>query len=294
MKKIVITTLFLSTMLFATVNVAVSYPFIEALTEAVGGKQVSVTALAKGDWDPHFVVPRPSLIRQVAKADLLIINGAGLEIGWMPPLIRQSHNAHIQPGGMGFLDLSQYVTLINKPKAVSRANGDIHPDGNPHYATDPYVMLKLSQAIANRLGQLDPEHAKIFTQRAAAFNKKWQKNLTRWDQMMKPLSGTKLIQYHELFNYFLKRYKLISIGNIEPLPGINPSSRHTLALIRQIKAEGAKLILQDVYHSPKSAKYIAEKTGAKTVVLPHDVSALSEVNSLEKLYDTIIDRVLHP
>ncbi len=284
----------LSNILMAEINIAVSYPFIAALTKTVGGENVNITTLAKGNWDPHFVVPRPSLIRQVAQADLLIINGAGLEIGWMPPLIRQSNNAHIQPGTKGFLDLSQFVTLMNKPTAVSRANGDIHPDGNPHYATDPYYMPILANAIADRLVLLDAEHAAEYRNNAAAFEKQWQANLTRWDAVMKPFAGTKLLQYHELFNYFINRYALVSVGNIEPLPGINPSSRHTLELIQMMKEQEVKLILQDVYHSPKTAHYIAEKTGAKEVLMPHDVDAVHEADTLEKLYDTMIKRITLP
>jgi len=294
MKKIALTLLSFSALLLADINVAVSYPFIAALTKTVGGEHVDITTLAKGNWDPHFVVPRPSLIRQVARADLLIINGAGLEIGWMPPLIRQSHNRHIQPGTKGFLDLSQFVSLINKPTTVSRANGDIHPDGNPHYATDPYVMPILADTIAQRLGTLDPDNMRTYRNNADAFKTKWQDKLTRWEKEMAPMKGKKLIQYHELFNYFIKRYGMVSMGNIEPLPGINPSSRHTLELVKMMKSHGVKLILQDVYHSSKTANYIASKAGAKEVLLPHDVDAVHEADSLENLYNVMVKRVTQP
>ena len=291
MKKLTLILLTFTNLLLADINVAVSYPFIAALTKTVGGDNVEITTLAKGNWDPHFVVARPSLIRQVSRADLLIINGAGLEIGWMPPLIRQSHNRHIQPGTKGFLDLSQFVELINKPVSVSRANGDIHPEGNPHYSTDPYVMPTLADAIASRLTLLDPAHATSYQSNADAFKQEWQTHLTLWENKMAKVKGKKLIQYHELFNYFLKRYDLISMGNIEPLPGINPSSRHTLDLINLIKTDKITLILQDVYHSPKTAKYIAQKSGAKEVLMPHDVDAVHEADSLVHLYDTMVNRI---
>jgi len=294
MKRFTLLLLTFSSLLLADIKVAVSYPFIASLTKDIGGDHVDITTLAKGNWDPHFVVARPSLIRQVARADLLIINGAGLEIGWMPPLIRQSHNRHIQPASKGFLDLSQFVELINKPEAVSRANGDIHPDGNPHYSTDPYVMPALAKAIASRLALIDPDNAASYRNNANAFKERWQGNLERWEKKMATVKGKKIIQYHELFNYFLKRYSLISVGNIEPLPGINPSSRHTLELIKRIKAEGVTLILQDVYHSPKTAKYIANKTGVKEILMPHDVDAVHETDTLENLYDTMVKRVTQP
>jgi len=294
MKKIILIVFALQNFLLADINVAVSYPFIAALTQKVGGEHVEITTLAKGNWDPHFVVARPSLIHQVSRADLLIINGAGLEIGWMPPLIRQSHNRHIQSGTKGFLDLSQFVDLINKPVAVSRANGDIHPDGNPHYSTDPYIMPTLADAIASRLALLDPDNASSYRSNADTFKKGWEENLVRWEKAMAGVKGKKLIQYHELFNYFLKRYDLVSVGNIEPLPGINPSSRHTLELIKLMKAENVTLILQDVYHSPKTARYIAEKSGAKEILMPHDVHAVHEADTLAHLYDTMVERVTQP
>jgi len=280
--------------LFAKVEVAATYPFIAALTKKVGGDNVDVVTLAKGNWDPHFVVPRPSLIRAVANADLLIINGAQLEIGWLPPLIRRANNAAIQPGTQGFLDLSRYVTLINKPASVSRAGGDVHPDGNPHFSTDPYVMPVLADAIAGRLAQIDPVHADAYAANAEAFRSEWQVKLEKWSREMAPLAGTKVVQYHMLYNYFLKRFGLESIGNIEPLPGISPSSRHTMELIERVRADKVTIILQDVYHNPKTAEFIAEKTGARVVMLPHDVGADHEADTLTHLYDTMIGKLLKP
>jgi zinc/manganese transport system substrate-binding protein len=294
MKKYLLFIPLLITPLFARVDVAASYPFIAQLTEKVGGDNVNVITLAKGNWDPHFVVPRPSLIRKVAGADLLIINGAQLEIGWLPSLIRRANNAKIQPGTPGFLDLSQSITLINVPTSVSRANGDVHPSGNPHFSTDPFFMPVLADAIANRLGVIDPDHADAYTANAKAFRTAWEKNLQRWKKQMAPLAGTKVIQYHELFNYFLKRFDLVSIGNIEPLPGINPSSRHTMELIERMRADHVKIILQDVYHSPKTAEFIAEKTGARVVMMPHDVGADHEADTLAHLYDTMVKRLTQP
>lgn len=294
MQKILLILLAALAPLFAKVEVAATYPFIAALTEKVGGENVNVITLAKGNWDPHFVVPRPSLIRKVADADLLVINGAQLEIGWLPPLIRRANNPKIQPGTQGFLDLSRFVTLINKPAAVTRAGGDIHPDGNPHYGTDPFLMPVLADAIAERLADVDPAHADAYRANAAAFRSEWQPKLAQWQHDMAPLAGTKVVQYHQLFNYFLKRFGLESIGNIEPLPGINPSSRHTMALIEQMRAGKVKLILQDVYHNPDTAEFIAGKTGARVVMMPHDVGAVHDADTLTHLYDTMVERLRKP
>jgi zinc/manganese transport system substrate-binding protein len=279
--------------LFAKVEVAATYPFIAELAQKVGGGDVRVTTLAKGNWDPHFVVPRPSLIRKVADADLLIINGAQLEIGWLPPLIRRANNPKVQPGMPGFLDLSRFVTLINKPAAVSRAGGDVHPDGNPHYATDPYNMPLLADAIAERLGRIDPARAEVYKHNAEAFRAAWQPNLARWQRQMAPFKGTKVIQYHELFNYFLKRYGLVRVGDIEPLPGIPPSPRHTLSLIDLIRAEHPCCILQDVYHASETAEYLRDKTGIRVLLLPHDVGATEQADSLTAFFDALTKSFAH-
>lgn len=294
MNRLLLLTLLTASALYAQVNVVVSYPYIASLTKAVGGSEVDVETLAKGSWDPHFVVPRPSLIHKVAQADLLIINGAQLEIGWMPPLIGKSHNARIQPGTRGFLDLSQSVELINKPISVSRAGGDIHSDGNPHFSTDPFLMPTLATTIARQLTRIDPDHAEAYAENLKSFTQQWDLNLAKWQNKMAPLKGEKVLQYHELYNYFLKRFALVSIGNIEPLPGINPSSRHTMELIKQMQTQGVKIILQDVYHNPKTAEFIAEKTGAKVVTMPHDVDAVHEADTLAKLYNTMVQQITHP
>ncbi len=294
MKKIVWGVFVLFLPLFAKVEVAASYPYIAALVKQVGGANVEVITLAKGNWDPHFVVPRPSLIRRLARADLLILNGAQLEIGWLPPLIRRAHNPKVQPGAKGFLDLSRAVTLIDRPVSVSRAGGDVHPGGNPHYATDPFVMPVLAETVAARLESIDPGHASEYQKNAAAFRKRWEQHLQRWRKEMAPLKGTEVVQYHELFNYFLKRFGLVSVGNIEPLPGISPSSRHTMELIRLMRTKRVGIILQDVYHSPKTARFISEKTGARVVMMPHDVGAVPAADTLEHLYDTMISRLVNP
>lgn len=133
--------------LFAHINIAVSYPYIGALSKAIGGEHINTVVLAKGNWDPHFVVPRPSLISKVRNADALIMNGGQLEIGWLPPLIRRASNPKTQVGAKSFLNLSHHIEMIHKPLAVDRAGGDIHPDGNPHFHLNPNNILLLAKTI---------------------------------------------------------------------------------------------------------------------------------------------------
>ena len=277
--------------LFAHLNIAVSYPYIGALTKTIGGDHVKTIVLAKGNWDPHFVVPRPSLISKLRSADALIMNGGQLEIGWLPPLIRRANNPKVQPNATTFLNLSNYIHMIQKPSSVDRSQGDVHPDGNPHFHLDPNNIITLAQTVAAFLISIDSEHKALYETNYENFEKEWQQNLLRWEKSMAPLKGTKLIQYHDVLAYFNQAYGLKTIGTIEPLPGIPPSSRHTLALINRIKREKPQFILHDVYHATKTADYISTKTGIKVIRMPHDLEALDSIDSLQALFDYLTEAV---
>ncbi len=291
MKKILFIVLLLTTAVFAKVNVAATYPYLGEIVKRVGGDHVRVTVLASPKYDPHFVVPKPSLLGKLSRADMLVINGAGLEIGWLPPLIKSANNGKINPGSRGFTDASQVIDLINKPTAVSRAYGDIHPQGNPHFNTDPHNIVPIAMLVAHKLEKIDPAHASDYESRLQHFIDHWNTFVQSFDAKMKPCRGMKVVQYHQLYNYFLARYGIVSMGTIEPLPGISPSSKHTLKLIGMMRREDIKTILQDPYHEKKTARFIADKTGAHIVVLPHDVGAVPGTDTLEKFYLSYAERL---
>lgn len=292
MKKILILTALLTTLAFGSINIDTTYSTLGAVAKKVGGDKVSVTVLGSPKYDPHFIVPKPSLLSKLRSADLLIINGGGLELGWLPPLLRGANNAKIQNGAKGFLDMSHYVHMINVPTSVSRAFGDVHAQGNPHYSTDPYVVLTMAKAIEQKLAMLDPENEKVYKENLDTLTKEWNIYLKKLDAKMQMCSDKKVIQYHLLFNYFLKRYNYKSFGTIEPLPGIAPSSKHTVQLINTMNKNGVKTILQDVYHERKTAKFIAAKTDADVVIIPHDMGADGS-KTLEEFYNKIANRICH-
>jgi len=277
--------------LFAHLNIAVSYPYIGAITKAIGQDHVKTVVLAQGNWDPHFVVPRPSLISKLRSADALIMNGGQLEIGWLPPLIRRANNAKVQPNAKTFLNLSQYVDMIQKVANVDRSKGDVHPDGNPHFHLDPNNILTIAQTVAAFLISVDSEHKAIYEKNFETFEAMWSKHLKVWDARMQDKKGMKIIQYHDVLAYFNQRYGLQSIATIEPLPGIPPSSRHTLGLIKLINEEHPKFILHDVYHSTKTAEYIRSKTGIKIILMPHDLEAIDSVDTLVALFDYLTEAI---
>lgn len=289
--KVILLFLLTFSAVFAKLNVSTAYPYIEQLTKIIAKEKVDVTVLSRGDWDPHFVVPKPSLVSKLRDTDVLILNGASLEMGWLPPLIESSHNANVQKGAKGYLDLSQYVKLQDIPKEVSRSMGHVHEEGNPHFALDPHNMIPLAEVIMLTLALHDEVNYDFYKKNFETFKTHWQKKLKSYDAKMKKCKGMKVVQYHELYNYFLRRYGIMSIDNLEPIPGIKPNSKHALKLINEIKDQDIKLILQDVYHEHKTAKFIAEKTGAKVVELPHDVGALKGTQSLERFFDTLVGRI---
>ncbi len=290
MKKIALLTVLLTTLAFARVNVDTTYSTLGAVAKKIGGDNVKVVVLGSPKYDPHFIVPKPSLLSKLRRADLLIMNGGGLELGWLPPLLRNANNPKIRNGAKGFLDMSHFVHMIDVPTSVSRAFGDVHAQGNPHYSTDPHVVLIMAKAIEKKLAQIDPSHETAYKTNLANFTKEWQAYLTKYDANMQMCKTKKVVQYHELFNYFLREYNIKSYGTIEPLPGIAPSSKHTLALIQTMRENGVKTILQDVYHERKTAKFIAAKTGARVAIIPHDLGADGS-KTLQEFYNKIANRI---
>lgn len=290
MKKIILIMTIFTVSIFANVKIDTTYSTLGAIAQKIGKDKVDITVLGSNRYDPHFIVPKPSLLSKLRRADLLIINGGGLELGWLPPLIRGANNAKIQNGAKGFLDISHFIPMIDVPTSVSRAFGDVHSQGNPHYSTDPYLVLNIAKAIEKKLEELDSDNVIYYQQNLEKFTNEWNGYLTKLDSKMSECKDKKVVQYHELFNYFLKRYNIKSYGNIEPLPGIAPSSKHTIKLIGMMRKNHIKTILQDVYHEKKTAKFIASKTDAKVVIIPHDKGAVGG-KTLQEFYNNIANNI---
>ncbi len=276
----------------ARTKIVVTYPYIAALVGEMAKDRVEVTTLAKGDEDPHFVVPRPSFIGKLRQADLLIINGASLEIGFVPPLIRQANNPKIMPGAEGLIDLSQSVQLIEKPDSVSRSEGDIHPEGNPHFILDWHNVPALARAIADALARADRGGADTYHKNLDAFLARWKAQSDAWDKKASPLRGKAIIQYHRLFDYFAMRTGLKIVGELEPKPGIPPTSRHLEELIEANAAGTIYMVVTDPYHERKSPEGLAQKLSVPWAVLPQDVAAVPAAKDIFSLYDTLLGSVL--
>src|SRR6266849_7884320 len=267
-------------------NVVTSTTDMAALTQVVGGEKVTVDSIAKGYQDPHFVEAKPSFLLKLRQADLLVVVGLQLEIGWLPPLITQSGNPRIQVGAPGYLDASQFAEILEIPQGtVTRAEGDVHPLGNPHYWLDPDNGRRIARGIANKLADLDPAAGAFFQQRFQGFEKRLLAAEQQWDAEMKPYRGRKVVTYHRSLPNFAKHFGLDVIGYVEPRPGIPPTPSHTLELMQLMKRENCKIILVEPYFDLKTPQSIARETGAQVVVYLPSVGGVKEVTTYFQLFD---------
>lgn len=259
---------------------------LAALAQEVGGDKVSVESIARGYQDPHFVEAKPSFLLKLRKADLLVVVGLELEIGWLPPLIQQSGNPKIQVGAPGYFDASRFARILEIPTGlVTRAEGDVHPLGNPHYWLDPENGLRIAKGIVDKFSEMRPAEADYFGQRYADFERRIKQAAEQWQAQMKPYAGRKIVTYHRSWPNFADYFHLDVVGYIEPRPGIPPSPQHTVALIGQMKRDNVKVVCVEPYFDLKTPNAIARETGAQVVVLMPSVGGEKEITDYFKLFD---------
>lgn len=258
-----------------------------ALTRAVGGDRVDVTALARGYQDPHFLEAKPSFMVKLHRADLVEIIGLDLESGYLSALISGARNERITPGQKGFLDLGTVIQPLEVVPLADRGQGDIHPNGNPHYWLDPENGRLMARAIAARLTELDPDGRATFAKNLADFEKKLDDKEKTWSARLQPLSGQPIITYHRSWSYFARRYNLTVVDYIEPTPGIPPTPAHTLDVIRTIQGKGVKVIMMESFYDRRVADFIAKKAAARVVTVPNSVGGEDGVDTYLDLLDRI-------
>jgi zinc/manganese transport system substrate-binding protein len=278
----------------AKLNVVTTTEDLASIAREVGGDRILVESIAKGYQDPHFVEAKPSFILKLQKADLLIVVGRELEIGWLPPLIQQSRNAKVQVGAEGYLDASQGVRILEIPTGqVTRAMGDVHPQGNPHYWLDPENARVIAKSIADKLSQFRPADRAYFEQRLAGFNARLTDAVKKWTAQMAPFKGTKVVTYHRSFPNFADRFGLDIIGYVEPRPGIPPSPSHTLDLIQEMKRQNVKLILVEPYFDLKTPQSVANAVGGQVLVVPPSVGGVKEAGDFFGLFDYDVSLIVN-
>src|SRR3989454_5845301 len=259
---------------------------LASLAEEIGGDKVDVESVARGYQDPHFVDPKPSFLLKLSKAELLIVVGLELEIGWLPPLISQSSNPRIQVGAPGYFDASRFAKILEIPTGqVTRAEGDVHPLGNPHYWLDPENGLRIAKGIQNKLSEMRSGDSTYFAQRYDSFEQRLKQADEKWLAEMKPYAGRKIVTYHRSWPNFAEHFHLDLVGYVEPRPCIPPSPQHTVELIGLMKRDGVKVIAVEPYFDLKTPNAVARDTSGQVVVLMPSVGGEKETIDYFKLFD---------
>lgn len=294
MKKYLVVSLLLvfSVPAVSQLKIVTTLPDLKSIAESIGGEYVDAFSIATGYQNPHFVDPKPSYILKLSKADMFITVGLDLEIGWVPPLLNSARNAKIQKGGEGYVDASTNIPLLQVPVSISRAEGDIHIYGNPHYWLDPLNGKIIAQTICTALIRLDPDHRTYFEARLRRFTDTIDAKVGQWMEQLKPYRGTKVIAYHNEWPYFEQRFGLKIVDFLEPKPGIPPTPSQLAKIINTMKRENITIVINSPYFTAESAELVARNTGGKVVTLATSVGAYPTIKTYTDLFDYNVQQIL--
>lgn len=276
----------------AAINVLASVPEWAALAKEIGGDKVNVFSATTALQDPHRIEARPSLIARARSAQLVVATGADLEIGWLPVVLRESGNAAVQPGQLGYFEAATQVRMLEVPARLDRADGDVHPGGNPHIQLDPRNLLKVGEALAARMAQVDPANAGAYRAGFAHFAERWKAAMARWEQSAAPLRDVPVWVQHRAFPYLSGWLGLKEVGALEAKPGVEPGSAQLAGVLARQQASPARMILRPAYARPSSSDWLAERAKIPVVVLPFTVGGDAEATDLFALFDDTIRRLL--
>ena len=275
---------------YAALRVLTTTTDLKAVVEEVGGSEVSVESFCKGSQDPHFLEAKPSFIVKASQADLVVANGLGLEVGWLPNILSGSRNSRIMPGQSGYLEAGSFVGLLEVGTGrLTRADGDVHPEGNPHFALDPVRMGKVAIGIAERLAKLDPPHAAAFKSRAEALNTRLETKSKSWQERITRTGHKNVVTYHKTLTYFLDRFGLTNTAILEPLPGVPPTAKHIMEVIKTAREQGVRVILVENYFDSTVADRVSKDIpGVRVSSVAVSVEGESGIKTLDDLYERLV------
>ena len=277
---------------FATLNVFATVPEWGALAQELGGDKVKIYVATNALQDPHHVEAKPSLIARARSADLVVATGAELEIGWLPLVTQQAGNPAIQPGKPGYFEAAPFVTLLDKPTRLDRAEGDVHPGGDPHIQTDPRNIARVAGPLAQRLAEIDPENAVYYQARYKAFAERWTAAIANWEKQAASLRGTPVVVQHKAFTYLIAWLGLKEVAALEPKPGVEPTTAHLSEVLATLQKQPAKMVLRAAYQSDRASQWIAERAKIAVVTLPFTVGGDDAAKDLFGLFDDTIARLI--
>jgi zinc/manganese transport system substrate-binding protein len=276
----------------AALNIFACEPEWGALARELGGDKASVYVASTALQDPHRIEARPSLIARARSADLAICTGAELEIGWMPLVQTQSGNARIQAGQPGYFEAASVVPLLEKPERVDRSMGDVHAAGNPHIHLDPRNIARVAQSLGERMAALDPSSRQDYEARTRNFLGRWREATARWESKAAPLKGMPLVVYHKNMTYMIRWLGMREVANLEPKPGLPPSTGHLTELLARLQREPAKAIVRSAYNDPRPGEWLAERAKIPSIAIAFTVGGTPQAKDLFTLYDDTLERLL--
>jgi len=276
----------------AALGIFATVPEWGALAEELGGDKVKVYTATNALQDPHHVEAKPSLIARARTADLVVATGAELEIGWLPLVLRQAGNPKVQPGKPGYFEATAQVPLLDKPARLDRAEGDVHPGGNPHIQTDPRNIGRVAEPLAARLAELDPDNAAHYQARYKAFAARWNVAVANWEQQAAPLKGVPILVQHKAFTYLEAWLGLKQVAALEPKPGIEPTTTHLTDVLATLQRQPVKMVIRAAYQGDRASQWIAERAKINAVTLPFTVGGDDAAKDLYSLFDDTVARLL--
>ena len=276
---------------WAVLNIFATVPEWGALAEELGGDNVKVYVATNALQDPHHIEAKPSLIARARNADLVVATGAELEIGWLPLVTQQAGNPRIQPGKPGYFEAARLVPMLEKPTRLDRADGDVHPGGNPHIQTDPRNILRVAAPLSARLAELDPANAATYAARLKAFTDKWTAAIARWEQQGASLRGVPIVVQHKSFSYLIAWLGINEVAVLEPKPGVEPTTAYLAEVLATLSKHPPKMVIRAAYQSDRASQWIAERAKINAVLLPFTVGGTAEARDLYTMFDDTIARL---
>ena len=276
---------------YAALNVFATVPEWGALATELGGDKVNVYVATNALQDPHHIEAKPSLIARARTADLVVATGAELEVGWLPLVLMQAGNPNVKPGKPGYFEAAQYVQTLGKPARLDRADGDVHPAGDPHIQTDPRNIGRVATQLAARLAEVDPPNAAFYQSRYTAFAAKWNAAVANWEKQAAPLADVPVVVQHKAFTYLIAWLKLREVAALEPKPGVEPTVAHLSEVLALLQRQPAKMVIRAAYQGDRASQWMAERVKINAVMLPFTVGGDAESKDLYSLFDDTIARL---
>lgn len=276
----------------AALNVFATVPEWGALAQELGGDKVRVYTATTAMQDPHHIEARPSLIARARGADLVVATGAELEVGWLPLVLQQIGNPRVSPGSPGYFEAASVVPLLGKPTRLDRAEGDIHPFGDPHIQGDPRNIARVADALSQRLAQVDAANASYYKQRHDDFAARWSAAIAKWEREGAPLKGMAVVVQHQGFTYTEAWLGLREVAALEPKPGIEPTTSHLAEVLAVVQKQPVKAVLRAAYQGDQASQWLAQRAHLMVVTLPFTVGGTDGAKDLFGFYEDTVQRLL--